>query len=302
MKDKLVVVGSLNYDIIFNLERLPALGETLAAEHTNFCAGGKGANQAVQAAKLGALTYMVGCVGTDSMGDFLVQQVLQYGVHTEYIQRTSENTGLGVVQALTDGSVYATISRGANYKMTLQDIDGLVPLLQEAKIVILQMEIPIPYIEHAIMLAKSLGCYVILNTAPAMEIESTYLNQCDCLVMNEVEASFYAETQVKSIAQATEITKRLAHSFSTNLVVTLGQDGAIAYDGKKAVHIPSLQVKAVETTGAGDSFIGALGYCMMQDMNLIDACRFATKCSAVTVCNIGAQNAMPTLKDLNNPK
>ena len=204
MKDKITVIGSLNYDIILKISRLPYKGETLPANDAAYSAGGKGANQAVQAAKLHTPTYMVGCVGTDAAADFLVSTAKQYGVNTDYIRKVPGSSGMGIINAIDDGSVFACIVRGANYEITKQDIDHAMPALKESKVCILQNEIPVEMIEYAIDKAKEAGCIVVLNAAPAIELEDEYLAKADILVVNEVEAAFYCKTEIDSIEKAKE--------------------------------------------------------------------------------------------------
>lgn len=298
MRDTITVIGSLNYDVILKISRLPMAGETLPAESAKCSAGGKGANQAVQAAKLGIKTYMVGCVGEDAHGDYLLQTAGKYGLDITYVRRTDVPTGMGVVNAVEDGSVFACIDRGANFAVTKADIDAAEPALRESAIVILQMEIPQEINEYAIEKAKEFGCKVLLNAAPAAEIPERYLRMCDILVVNEVEAAFYLKTDLTSIDQAKEGAARLAENYGTDVIVTLGKAGSVVSDGGRLSFIPAREVKAIETTGAGDSFIGGVGYALIQGMSLTEACAFATACSAVTVCRLGAQDSMPTLAEV----
>lgn len=299
MRDKIVVIGSLNYDIILKSSRLPERGETMPVDNAAFSAGGKGANQAVQAAKLGVPTYMVGCVGKDAQGSYLLQTANIYGVNTEHVKIIPDvPSGMGVISALEDGSVYASIVRGANYAVTKEDIDAAEPLLRQAAIVILQMEIPPEINIYAIQKAKACGCKVLLNAAPAMEIPECYLQMCDILVVNEVEAAFYLNSELDSIDLAKAGAQKLSDRYGADIIITLGKAGAVVSDGGELAFIPAKKVEAIETTGAGDSFIGGVGYALMQDMTLTEACKFATACSAITVCRLGAQNSMPTLDEI----
>lgn len=300
MRDKIVVVGSLNYDIILKCGRLPEQGETMPVTGAAFSAGGKGANQAVQAAKLGVKTYMVGCVGKDAHGKDLIASAEKYGLDTTYLKEVEEPTGLGVVNALKDGSVHASIVRGANFAITKADIDAAEEVMKEAEIVILQMEIPMEINEYAIDKAKSCGCKVLLNAAPATEISREYLKKCDILVVNEVEAAFYLGQIIDSAEKAKDGAKKLAELLDADIIITLGSAGSVVSDGKKITFIPSKKVNAIESTGAGDSFIGAIGYALIHGMNLTQACEFATCCSAITVCRLGAQDSMPTLEEVQN--
>ena len=301
MRDKIVVIGSLNYDIILKSSRRPERGETMPVDNAAFSAGGKGANQAVQAAKLGVPTYMVGCVGEDAQGTYLKQTANAYGVNTSHVKTIQGvPSGMGVISALEDGSVFASIVRGANYAVTKEHIDAAEPLLWDAAIVILQMEIPVEINIYAIQKARACGCKVLLNAAPAMDIPERYLQMCDIIVVNEVEAAFYLKSELNTIDQAKEGAARLAERYHADIIVTLGKDGAVVSDRGSVAFIPAREVEAIETTGAGDSFIGGVGYALMQDMTLTEACQFATACSAVTVCRLGAQDSMPTLKEVQN--
>lgn len=298
MRDKISVIGSLNYDIILKIPRLPECGETLPADHAAFSAGGKGANQAVQAAKLGIKTCMIGCVGEDAHGDYLLQSARKYGLDTTYIRRVSDPTGMGVVNAVEDGSVFSCIVRGANFAVSKADIDAAEPVLKETAIAILQMEIPQEINEYAIEKAKACGCKVLLNAAPAEEIPEIYLKKCDIIVVNEVEAAFYLKEEMDTIEKAKQGAMKMAGAYDADIIMTLGKAGSVVSDHGCVTFIPSRKVNAIETTGAGDSFIGGVGYALMQGMDLTKACEFATCCSAVTVCRLGAQDSMPTLEEV----
>ena len=298
MNKKITVIGSLNYDVILKIPRLPFKGETLTANGAAFSAGGKGANQAVQAAKLKTPTYMVGCVGTDASADFLVNTAKEYGVNVDYIRKVPGSSGMGVINAVEDGSVYACIVRGANFEVTREDVDNAMPILKESGVCILQNEIPVEIIVYAIDKAKEAGCIVVLNAAPAIELPEECLSKVDILVVNEVEAEFYCHEKIDSVEKAKTEIKKMAEKYNNNVIFTLGKDGAVAYENGTIEFIPAMKVDAIETTGAGDSYIGAVSHSIIEGKSLIEACKFATKCSAITVCRIGAQPSMPTLEDV----
>jgi ribokinase len=301
MSDGIVtVVGSMNFDIIFKQKKLPAIGETYSADSISFCSGGKGANQAVQCAKLGLNTYMVGKVGNDYFGEVLKQNLTKYGVDTTYISTDSTNTGIGVVNAIEDGSLVATIAKGANYSLTPNDIDQAETIIANSKVVILQLEVPTEVVEYTIKKAKKYNCYVILNGAPASEISEEALKLVDCFVVNESEASFYAGKEVSSYQDAEKVCELLHAKVGQHLIITLGADGSLIFDGAEKLYIPPNKVKVVETTGAGDSYIGAFAYGKINGMNLREAGNFASKVSSLTVLNIGGQDAMPTIDEVNN--
>ncbi|MCI8874391.1 MAG: ribokinase [Lachnospiraceae bacterium] len=298
MREKITVIGSLNYDIVLKIPRLPECGETLPADSAVFSPGGKGANQAVQAAKLGVPVQMVGCVGDDGHGQILLEAARRYGVDTEHVRRCKEPTGMGIINAMEDGSVFACIVRGANFAVKKEDIDQAKEILKDTFLAVLQMEIPQEINCYAIEKAKEWGCKVLLNAAPAEEIPLDYLKMCDIIVLNEVEAGFYLKTDVKNEKDARKGAALLAETCGSDIIITLGKTGAVVSEGGKVTFIPSRKVEAIETTGAGDSFIGGVGYALKSGKSLTDACRFATCCSAVTVCRMGAQDAMPFLEEV----
>ena len=298
MYKKVVVIGSLNYDVCLKLERLPEEGETNFADSVEYCSGGKGANQAVQAAKLGLPVYMAGCIGEDASGDFLKKTVEGYGVRTDYLKRVPGNSGMSVAQSLYDGGIRASVVKGANDCVSREDIDALGGVIDPETIVVFQLEIPLDTIIYAVDVCREKGAYIILNGAPAAALPEETLKKLDLFIVNEVEASFYGNTQIDSAATAEEEIMKMAKRLEPACIFTLGKAGSVVCDGQKAEFVPSKKVQAVESTGAGDSFIGGLCYGLVQQMDLVTACRFATCCSAKTVCKTGGQPAMPTLEEV----
>jgi ribokinase len=294
----ITVIGSLNFDLIFKQQRLALEGETFTAESMTTAGGGKGANQAVQCAKLGAPTYLVGAVGNDVFGNQLIKDLKSYGVNTTYVTVTEAATGMGVVNALEDGRLVATISRGANYTVNKEHVDQIDSLLKRSAIVIFQLEIPVEVVEYAIEKAQQYGCYIILNAAPAKHISEDALSKVNCLVVNEPEASYYCEAYIHDLDSALDHCDRLYGRIKDLLIITLGKSGSLIYDGMNKIHIEADQVKAEETTGAGDSYIGAYAYMIFQGKGTEEAARYASKAAGITVTNIGAQPAMPTAVEL----
>lgn len=293
------VIGSLNYDILMKQKRLPMEGETYTADSVAYEGGGKGANQAVQCAKLGVPTYMIGKVGNDNFGDILVEKLSQFGVKTDYVEKSSKDTGLGIVHVLEDGAVYASIIAGANYDITIEDIKKLEDVIFNSKIIILQMEIPITVIEDIINKAKEHGVYIILNAAPPKEINKEVLKKVDCLVVNETEASYYAKKEICDEKTAKKYADKITELTDGIVIITLGKHGSVLCDKKSSILIPSVKVEnVIETTGAGDSYIGAFAYSKYMGKADEDGCRFAAKVAAVTVTKVGAQGAMPFLDEL----
>jgi ribokinase len=297
-ESRILVIGSLNYDIILEQERLPEKGETYTVDRVTTGGGGKGANQAVQAAKMGIKTTMFGALGQDPFGDYLHRQLAAYGVDTTQIRRVSESTGLGINNVLPDGSLYANIVRGANHTLTTSDITNLEPEIARSAIVILQLEIPVDVTETAIMLAHKHGCYIILNAAPALPISANALAMVDCLIVNEKEASYYVEAPISQVEDALAYCPALHERIRDLVVITLGVNGSVLYDGKNKVLIPIREVQAVDTTGAGDSYVGAFAARIVTGTSYVEAAVYATLASSITVTRPGSQTSMPTALDI----
>ena len=299
-RDYICVIGSLNYDIIMKQKRMPFLGETYTADSITYSGGGKGANQAVQCAKLGIDTIMVGKVGRESFGDTLVEKLRDYGVDCSCIGRSSSPTGVGVVHALEDGTVYASIITGANFDITAREIDGLDELVRNSRIIILQLEIPTNVVEHIIRKAKQYHVYTILNAAPAKELDREVLKLVDCLIVNETEASFYAGVDITDGEMVRAHADRLSQLTEGTVIVTLGSKGSMLLGKEETVSIEPVKVEHVtESTGAGDSYIGAFAYGKYKGMTDRRACCFAARAASITVTKIGAQEAMPCLNEID---
>lgn len=295
-EDYILVVGSLNYDMLIKQERLPREGETYTGEGISYAGGGKGANQAVQCAKLGVPAYMAGKVGRDSFGDMLLTNLKQYGVNTELIKRSELETGVGIVHALNGGEVYATILTGANFDFNLEDVETLDEAVKHARILILQLEIPTEVVEALIQKAHAYGVTTLLNAAPAKPVKKEVLRLVDYLIVNETESSFYSGCEIRDYASVCEAKEQLLANSGGRVIVTLGSKGSVLVTGEECVYIPAVQVPhAADTTGAGDSYIGAFAYSLFSGKEEAEACRFAARVSAVTVTRVGAQNAMPDL-------
>jgi ribokinase len=287
--NKVAVIGSLNYDIVLKQERLAEIGETITVDGVSFCGG-----QAVQCAKLGLETYMVGRVGNDHFGTILIDSLKKYNVKTDYIGLADTHTGLGIVNSFPDGRLLSTISTGANYSLTVEDIDRAESIIKDSQIVILQLEIPKEVVEYSIKLAKKHNCYVIVNAAPSYNLSEDAMKLIDCLVVNEAEASFYAQHEIATFDDALQCCDSLFKQIGELLIITLGEKGSLLYDGTNTFCISPEKVNVVETTGAGDSYIGAIAYGLSKE----EMGKFASKVSSKTVTKIGGQDAMPQLEEV----
>lgn len=298
MEKKVIVIGSLNYDVCLKQERLPEEGETFFADSVEYCSGGKGANQAVQAAKLGVPTYMAGCIGDDASGLFLKENLERYGVQLDYLKTLHGNSGMSVAQSLYDGGVRASVVLGTNERVTIEDVEALGEFISPGDLVVLQLEIPIPVVEYAISFCKKKGAFIILNAAPAAPVSEEALKGTDLFIVNELEAGFYSRTEINSTEKAVEEIHKMAKRLGNICIFTLGKAGSIVCQNDRHEFVPSRKVHAVESTGAGDSFIGGLCYALIRGMDIFEAAKFATCCSARTVCKTGGQPAMPVLDEV----
>ncbi|WP_175074372.1 ribokinase [Terribacillus sp. AE2B 122] len=298
MTKRVAVIGSLNYDIIVKQQRMPHQGETFIADALIQGPGGKGANQAAQCAKLGMPTMMIGKVGQDRFGDALVGSLAAIGVDTSYVKRIG-STGLGVVHVMPDGDYYSSILKGANELLTIQDIEEIAEELKEASFIILQQEIPHHVTEHVIERFKDSQIQIVLNNAPARSISKNILQYVDLLVVNESEAAYMTGQPVTTIAEATETGKELQQITGNTVIVTLGKEGSIVVNSKDSIYFPAKKVNAVDATGAGDSFIGALVYGLSQGFLLEECMKFATEVSAITVMKEGGQDSFPTKAEVS---
>ncbi|QQO10589.1 ribokinase [Breznakiella homolactica] len=294
-----LVIGSLNYDYILRTDHLPQRGETLTALSYQTCSGGKGANQAVQCAKLGLQTFMAGAVGNDAMGDFLLENLAEYGVDTGSIKTEPVTSGFAMANAAGKGNVFATIVEGANGTVLPRDIDRLDPLFARKPLVILQLEIPAETVEYAVTRAKRCSCPVLLNTAPAAALRKETLAACDFLVMNEVEAQFYCGVSSITPENAGQHIRNISAEYGNTCVFTLGAGGAVlCSEGGEPAFFPAFETEAVETTGAGDSFIGGMAYGLLSGLSGEEMMSLASCCSGLTIRKTGGQPAMPELTDV----
>lgn len=295
----IVVIGSLNFDIIVKQQRMPDKGETFIADELIQGPGGKGANQAAQCAKLGLPTIMVGKVGDDRFGNALVGSLSAVGVNTSYIKRLG-STGMGIVHVMPDGDYYSTIVKGANDLITLQDIDEINDVLVSSSFIVLQQEIPEQVIEYIISKYEHTDTIIVLNNAPARVVKESILKAVDILVVNETEASFMVGKPMDSVDTAINIGKELLPLTGGMVVITLGKEGSVVVTSSHCEFFPAENVQAVDATGAGDSFIGALIYALSEGLSMNQCMRFATHVSAVTVTKEGGQHSFPTQRDLES--
>lgn len=293
----ILVIGSLNMDMTLYVSRFPRTGETVTGNGLFFAPGGKGSNQALAAARLGADTGMVGCVGADANGEALIADLLCSGVEVSGIRRlTDATTGLAVI-TVCDGANMIVVEPGANNRMTAADIDALETRIAGAKALILQLEIPLDCVQRAMELAKKHGVTVFLNPAPYQPIPDS-LYAADYLIPNETEAM--ALLGLDALENVESALHMLRERGARHPIITLGDRGAAYLEGDTFHLDPCCPVTAVDSTAAGDTFIGALARCILRGDTLSKAVAFAQRASAYCVSHKGAHTAIPTLEDVNS--
>lgn len=293
-KKPIVVVGSLNMDLVVRTPRHPKVGETLIGSGFGTYPGGKGANQAVAAARLGAPVRMIGRVGADAFGEALLATVARDGVDTSYIKKDSESpSGVALIAVDDAGANTIIVASGANMLLTAGDVSDAEAAFEDAGVLMLQLESPLPAIERAIELAHKHHIQVILNPAPARALEPVLLRNVDFLIPNETESQLLvgAESVTAAIARFKELG-------IPNLIVTLGGDGLRVESGKISQHIPAFQVKAVDTVAAGDAFVGGFAVALSEGFTILDAATFGNAAAAIAVTRPGAQPSLPNRLEL----
>ncbi|WP_194822795.1 ribokinase [Micromonospora sp. S-DT3-3-22] len=287
----IVVVGSLNVDVVVPLHELPAPGQTVlgAADHRR-AGGGKGANQAVAAARLGRRVAMVGAVGIDADGDWLLGLIAAEGVATEAVLRAPRPTGQAIVLVTADGDSTIAVSSGANMWLAAEHLGPLRDLLGSARAVLLQQEVDAAVVAEAVRLAEGL---VVLNPAPARPVDPATLARVDVLVPNRGELAALAGAPPTDAG--VDALAAMARSLGTRgpVVVTLGADGALVVTTDRQWLIPAERVDAVDATGAGDTFCAALADALLDGAAIDEAARWASRAAAVTVTRPGAMEAAP---------
>ena len=294
MKPQIAVVGSINMDLVFKIPRMPDPGETLMGHSFHQIHGGKGANQAVAAARMGAEVYLVACVGDDVNGQSCMQALVQDGISTKYI-RIVTKCATGVAGILLDdaGQNSIVLSTGANTLLEQQDIDSAVSTIAQTKLLLCQLETPMETVLHAIQSANKLGVKVVLNPAPAQKLSDQVLTQVDYLVLNETEASLLSEVTVTDLLSAQAASNVLQKRGARIVLITLGAMGMWVASTDHGNFLPAFKVDVVDTTGAGDTFVGSFAVGIAEGMELGEACMFAQSAAALAVTKLGAQSSIP---------
>ena len=288
----ITVFGSINVDLTFQLPHLPAVGETVLAPSCSHAVGGKGANQAVAAARDGAATRMIGCVGGDGYGSLARGALADVGIDVEGVTTVGEATGLAVIWVDGEGRNQIAVASGANGALKAAALTRRAS--PAGTYVVFQMETPCGEVEAAIGIAKREGAKVILNLAPALPISRAALHQVDILVVNEHEAGALCGAIGLGQREPPEQAEALSHELGNTVIATLGAAGAIGVQGDRVWRVEAYPVRAIDTTGAGDCFVGVLAAALSRGASLEEAMRRAAVAGSLACTVVGAMPSFPT--------
>jgi ribokinase len=289
------VLGSINQDFVLKVERRPEPGETVTNAELSTHNGGKGANQAAAAALLGTSVTMLGRVGDDEFGEPLVQALREKGIDTSLVERASgKSTGAAFITVTPDGENAITVAPGANRSLTPGDVEAAAEAIGDARVFVAQMEVPVQTVLRAVEVAAEEGTRALVNLAPTFEVPRDLLEKLDPLVVNEHEAAFLLGREVEGVKGALSAAPELLSSGPRSAVITIGEEGAVLADGESVEHLPAPEVEVVDTTGAGDAFVGALATQIARGASLREAVAYAVRAGAAAVTKEGAQGALPT--------
>ncbi len=296
---RIVVVGSVNTDMVVKGRQLPTPGETVTGGHFVMAAGGKGANQAVAAARLGAEVTLVAKVGQDIFGDQAIKNFHREGIQTDYLLRDGRNaTGVALILVDERGENLISVASGANHALTPSEIHNAAACIRSADVLMLQLETLMETVCEAARIASEAGVPVILDPAPAAPLSSDLLRHIDYLTPNESEAEQLTGIAVMDEATARQATVKLLAAGAKNVLVTMGAKGVLAANAGQAVMISAPKITAVDTTAAGDAFNGGLAWALGHGMDFIAAVRHASFVGALSATRLGAQPSLPTKDEL----
>lgn len=291
------VLGSINMDMVMTVPYLPKNGETLSADKFYVNPGGKGANQAVAIAKLGGDVKMIGKVGRDANGRELKENLSSFGVDAACVTETDVSSGLAMI-VVEGGDNRIILYKGANHCVLEADVDDGLKGARAGDILIMQLEIPLEIVEYAAAAAKKRGMTVILNPAPAVALSVSLMQNVDIIAPNESETEILTGINPSGDVELALAVKKLYSMGVKKVIITLGARGAAVAEGQNIDYIPARKVKAVDTTSAGDTFVGACALKISEGKGLKEAAEFAAVASSITITREGAAVSIPSLKEV----
>ena len=299
MKKPIVVVGSINLDLVVGADRIPRVGETITGKTFNTFFGGKGANQAVAIAKLGYPVAMVGCVGTDVFGEQLHRGLDHAGVDTNCVSAVEGPSGVALITTSSHGENNIVVVPGANQFLEPALLDQSRPLLERAGMLLTQLEIPLDTVEYLAQFAERNDIPLMLDPAPARDLPLSLLRRVSWITPNETETQELLKRRIASQDDYYAATESLLSCGTKNVLLKIGSRGALIaqQDGSKEM-IPAFAVDAVDTTAAGDAFNGGFAVGLMSGMSAIESARFASAVAAISITQLGAQPSMPAMHEV----
>ncbi|GIP40207.1 ribokinase [Paenibacillus sp. J31TS4] len=283
-KPKITVVGSINMDLVTITSQVPQVGETLLGDQFQMNPGGKGANQAVAAARLGAEVRMVGCVGSDRFGADLLEHLQQEGVDVDGVVPVTGSTGTATI-LVSERDNRIIVVPAANNEVTAAFVEAKREIIADSDLLLLQLEIPLEGVQKAVEIAKENGVTVILNPAPIRSLSTELVRAVDYLTPNEHEQLLLKQ-------------ERTSQELDGKLIVTKGSQGASFFEGGEELTLPAYPIDVVDTTGAGDAFNAGLAVALSKGANVSEACRYANAVAALATTKLGAQTGMPTAEEV----
>ncbi len=297
--DKILVIGSYNVGLTVFGPTIPKSGQTVMGNHFDVGPGGKGSNQAVGIGRLGGDVTFLAKVGGDTFGRDAMDLFRREGINTDYI-RTDEasHTGAGIIFVDAEGHNAIGVAPGANLNLTPDELDSNDELFAQSACVLMQLEIAMPTVYHAIEKAKKHGCTVVVNPAPAQKLDPRYISMIDILTPNESEAEVLTGIAVTDRESAAAAARALRAQGVATVIVTMGGQGSLLVSEGVEEQFPAYQVEAVDTTGAGDAYNAGLVYAMAAGRDIGQAIDFGSKVAAILVTNIGCVPGLPTLAEV----
>ncbi len=302
MEQKLItIIGSYNVGLFLKGQKIPSVGETVIGDIFYEGGGGKGSNQAIAASLLGADTFFLGCIGNDKYGENALGMYKKLGISTKMIKvDNSIHTGISVIMVDKYGNNSICVVPGANFKLSKKDIDKALKNIKDSWIVGFQLENNLNVIEYAIKKVHGMGIKTILDPAPAKHLPEDIYEYLWCIKPNEIEATALTGIEVKDIISAEKAGRWFVKRGVNIVIITLGDQGAVLIQDKNAKHFPTPKVEAIDTTGAGDCFSGALMAALSQDKNIEEAIEFANYAAAISVTKQGVIESLPYLSEVKS--
>ncbi len=298
MKSKILVIGSTNTDMTAFCGKMPAPGETVLGNDFVMGPGGKGANQAVAAKRLGGDVRFVCKVGEDIFGENTIRHFKEEGLDTSGVMFSGKPSGVALITVDESAENCIVVASGANNDYTEEDIRSIRGFIDESDILLMQLEIPVPAVVEAARIGHEAGKMVVLNPAPAIDLPEEIFKHISLFIPNENELEKYSGVKVFDAPSAAKAAKALMDKGVGDIIVTMGSKGSLICQGDDASFVPARKVEAVDTTGAGDCYCGALCVALSEGLGLKAAAEFATKAAALSVQRQGAQNAMPRREEI----